>query len=379
MANLKSAAAGRRDVFHVDAVDPGASGAHAQRALEPVDRVALAFDVDLDRSVLVIASPAGEALERRLLADEKAEADALHPASYSKVPRGEQNPAIILRPQAMTTLSSHSYGASQIRLLRLTRRGDRHDLRDLAIGVTVEGEIAEAFTKGDNELLLPADTLRNTADAIVRDESLADIEQIGLALAAHFMEHQPQFSRVRIELSEHPWSRLRVAGRDHGRAFASSGSERRTATVTSNGTRTSISAGIRDFAIIKTSGAAFEGYLTDQFTTLEAEPDRILAVSADATWSYLHDEVAFGTYFQGIRELLVEAFVEQPSRSAEHTAHAMASMVLSSYADVGDVTVRLRQRALPLVELSPFGLDNPHVLFRPEESPELTAEVTLSR
>ncbi len=57
----------------------------------------------------------------------------------------------------------------------------------------------------------------------------------------------------------------------------------------------------------------------------------------------------------------------------------MAAIVLSSYADVGDITVRLRQRSLPLVELAPFGLDNPHMLFKPEDSPELTAEVTLSR
>lgn len=279
----------------------------------------------------------------------------------------------------MNTLASHSYGASRIRLLRVTRRGDRHDLRDLAIAVSVEGDVAEAFTKGDNELLLPADTLRNTVNAIARDQSFIEIEQLGLALASHFMAHQPQFSRVRVELSEHPWVRLPVAGRAQGRAFSAAGSERRTATVTSNGTQTSVVAGIRGFEMMKTSGAAFEGYLTDQFTTLEAESDRILAVSADATWSYLHDEVAFGPYFQGIRDLLIEAFVQQPSRSGEHTAHAMASIVLSSYADVGDVTVRLTERSLPLIELGPFGLDNPHVLFRPEDSPELTAEVTLSR
>jgi len=279
----------------------------------------------------------------------------------------------------MSTLASHSYGASRIRLLRVTRRGDRHDLRDLAIAVSVEGDVAQAFTTGDNELLLPADTLRNTVNAIARDQSLVEIEQLGLALASHFMEHQPQFSRVRVELSEHPWVRLPVAGRAHGRAFSAAGSERRTAAVTSNGTQTSVVAGIGDFEMMKTSGSAFEGYLADQFTTLEAQSDRILAVSADATWSYLHDEVAFGPYFQGIRDLLIEAFVQQPSRSGEHTAHAMASIVLSACADVGDVTVRLRQRSLPLIELGPFGLDNPHVLFRPEDSPELTAEVTLSR
>ena len=279
----------------------------------------------------------------------------------------------------MSTLSSHSYGATRIRLLRVTRRGDRDDLRDLTISVTVEGEVAEAFTKGDNELLLPADTLRNTVNALARDVSLAEIEELGLALARHFMEHQPQFTRVRIDLSEQPWTRLPVGGRAQGQAFAEANTERRTASIVSNGTQVSVVAGLRDFTIMKTSGAAFEGYLADQYTTLEAQSDRVLAVSVESRWTYLHDEIAFGPFYKGVRDLLIEAFVQQPSRSAEHTAHAMASIVLSAYADVGEVTVRLRQRSLPLVELAPFGLDNPHVLFRPEESPELTAEVTLSR
>ena len=279
----------------------------------------------------------------------------------------------------MATLSSHCYGASDIRLLRVTRRGDRHDLRDLVIGVRVEGDVADAFTKGDNELLLPADTLRNTVSAIARDEALREIEELGLAFAAHVMEHQPQFSRIKVEITEQPWSRLPVAGRAQGQAFTAATSERRTATITSNGAQVSVVAGLRDFAVMKTGGASFEGYLADQFTTVEAASDRVLAVTADARWTYLHGEIPFAVYYQGIRDLLIEAFVHHLSRSAEHTAHAMASMVLESYADVGEVTVSLRQRTLPLVELAPFGLDNPRVLFRPEETPALTAEVTLSR
>lgn len=265
-------------------------------------------------------------------------------------------------------LSSHAYGAAGIRLLRVTRRGGRHDLRDVTIAVNVEGDVAGAFTGSDTELLLPADTLRDTVDAFARDESLAEIEQLGLALARHFMAHQPQLTRVRVDLEEQPWTRLPAGGRAQGQAFTACSTERRTASVTSNGTRVAVVAGLGDFAIMKTSGAAPEG-----------DPDRLLAVAADASWSYLHGEIPFGVYYQGIRDLLIEAFVQQASRSAEHTAHEMASIVLSSYADVGDVTVRLRQRSLPLVELARFGLDNPHVLFRPEDAPRLTAEVTLSR
>jgi len=279
----------------------------------------------------------------------------------------------------MSTLASHSYGACQIRVLRITRRGDRDDLRDLDIGVRVEGEIADAFTKGDNELLLPADSLRNTVYAIARDVSRTEIEQIGLALADHFMAHQPQFTRVRIELAERPWTRLPVSGRAQGQAFTATASERRTATVTSNGPQVAVVGGIADLTIMKTAGATFEGYLADQFTTLEASSERVLAVRADARWTYLHSEVSYGPTWQGIRELLLEAFVRQHSRSVEHSAHAMADVVLSSYVDIGDVVVTLRQRSLPMVELAPFGLDNPRVLFRPEDAPELTAEVRLTR
>lgn len=279
----------------------------------------------------------------------------------------------------MSTLSGHSYGACQIRLLRITRRGDRDDLRDLEIGVTVEGEIAEAFTKGDNELLLPADTLRNTVYAIARDVTRIEVEQIGLALAEHFMEHQPQFTRVRIDMAERPWTRVPIAGRAQGQAFTGTAGERRTASITSNGRQVAVVAGIADLGIMKTAGAAFEGYLADQFTTLEATRERVLSVKADVRWTYLHSEISYGPTWQGVRELLLEAFVTQQSRSVEHSAYAMADVVLSSYVDVGDVSVALRQRSLPMVELAPFGLDNPRVLFRPEEAPELAAEVRLTR
>lgn len=368
----------RRQLHHRHVVDAGAGRAVPEGAFETVDRFALAFRFGLDAAVGQVAHPAGKAVERRPFGREKPEPYALHASRDREAPRRQQNRTIILLRPVMT-LSSHSYGAAQVRLLRVVRRGDRHDVRDLTVGVTVEGEIGDAFTRGDNELLLPADTLRNTVNVTARDETLAEIEQLGIALARRFMSEQPQFSRVRIELAEQPWTRLPIGGRAQGRAFAAATSERRTASVTSNGTATAVNAGIRDFAILKTSGAAFEGYLADQFTTLEAEADRLLAVTADVTWSYLDGDVAFGPVFQGVRQLLVEAFVQQPSRSAEHTAHAMAEIVLETYADVGDVTVRLRQRALPLIDLSPFNLDNPHVLFRPEDAPELTAEVTVTR
>lgn len=276
-------------------------------------------------------------------------------------------------------LTNHSYGASRIRLLKRVRRGDRHDLRDVVVAVRLEGALEEAFTRGDNELLLPADSLKNTVHAVARETSFREIEELALTLAEHVMSHQPQLGLVRVDVSEVPWQRVAVGGRAQGQAFTGGDGHRRTVTVTSNGQQVSVVAGLERLLVMKTGGAAFEGFLRDQHTTLEESDDRILAAYLDAHWSYSSADVAFGPSWQGVRQLLLEAFVGEPSRSAEHTAHAMAELVLSSYVDIADVTVKLRQRMLPLIELSPFGLDNPHLVFQPQEAPEEVAEATVAR
>ena len=61
-----------------------------------------------------------------------------------------------------TTLLDHNYGASRVRLIKVHRQQDRHDLKELSVSIQLEGEFESSYTSGDNRSILPADTIGQT-------------------------------------------------------------------------------------------------------------------------------------------------------------------------------------------------------------------------
>ena len=60
----------------------------------------------------------------------------------------------------MPRLGASSQGESRLRMLRIVRRGDRHDARDLTVSIRFEGDFATAFREGRSEGLIPGETLK---------------------------------------------------------------------------------------------------------------------------------------------------------------------------------------------------------------------------
>src|SRR5262249_50620991 len=159
-------------------------------------------------------------------------------------------------------------------------------------------------------------------------------ETLGLALGQRFIERNPRLQEVRIDLTEQPWGRIPIGGREHGQAFLRMGPEVRTATVQSDRERQTVGAGGKHLLILKSSKSAFTGFLRDEYTTLPDASDRILATSLTATWKYRSLDLDFGPSWQAVRRALVEAFAEHDSQSVQHTMYAMGQAVLDSAADV---------------------------------------------
>src|SRR5262249_2632304 len=65
-------------------------------------------------------------------------------------------------------LGANNYGKSRVRLLRVNRQEGRHDIKELAVAVSFEGDFEAAHTKGDNTKILPTDTMKNTVYALAR-------------------------------------------------------------------------------------------------------------------------------------------------------------------------------------------------------------------
>ena len=278
-----------------------------------------------------------------------------------------------------TTILNNNYGASQVRLLKVRRMQDRHDLKELSVGIQFEGEFANSYTAGDNRSILPADTIKNTVYALAKLYTIEQIEDFAQQLINHFLTDNSQVRKVEVDIAEYLWTRIPFGGKPHPWSFTPSGPERRTCVVTGTRDTTIIEAGIENLQIIKTTGSGFEGYLHDPFTTLKETSDRILATAVRASWLYSDNEIPFAVYWHGVRQAILDTFVEHESRSMQYTLHAIAEAVLERYGDIAEIHISLPNKDCRLVDLSLFGLENNNEVFAPAEEPYERIEARLRR
>ena len=140
-----------------------------------------------------------------------------------------------------------------------------------------------------------------------------------------------------------------------------------------------ISGGLDDAYILKSSHSAFEGYPRDKYTTLEETKDRLLATSVSARWRYPSEDTKFGVIAKAIRTTLIETFAEHRSQSVQHTLYAMAKAALDHCVEIDEISLRMPNKHHLLVDLSPFGLDNPNEVFVATTEPYGLIQATLKR
>jgi urate oxidase len=274
-------------------------------------------------------------------------------------------------------LAWNRYGKSRIRLVKVRRHATAHEIVDLTIDVQLEGDFDVVFVDGDNAPCLATDTMKNTVYAIARQDPIAHVEAFALRLADHFLA-KPAVSTARIRAVEHRWNRLSAAGRPHPYAFVQAGPEQWTATITRGARGTEIVSGLTDLVVLRTTDSAFSGFPRDEYTTLPDTEDRILATSVTASWTYTSGTPDFDDR-ERIRGALLETFATHVSRSVQHTLYAMGEAALAACADAGAITLTMPNRHHLLVDLAPFGLDNPNEIFVATEQPFGLIEATVAR
>ncbi len=133
----------------------------------------------------------------------------------------------------------NNYGKARVRLMKVARRGDRHELQNITVKIAFEGDFTEVHTVGDNSLVLPTDTMKNTVYMLAHQtQEIEEIEFFGLRLANYFLTSNPQVTRVIIEIAEHGWTRITVGGEPHQHSFVK-GSEKDISAMSGNFSNTS--------------------------------------------------------------------------------------------------------------------------------------------
>lgn len=277
----------------------------------------------------------------------------------------------------MSELSWNRYGKSRVRLVKVNRSREPHELIDLTIDVHLEGDFESVYVEGDNRACLATDTMKNTVYALAGRQAIDRVESFAIRLADHFAA-KPPVTRARITAIEHPWTRLSAGGQPHPHAFVQPGGEQWTVVVTRDPDGTAVRAGVANLVVLKTTDSAFAGFPRDPYTTLPDTEDRILATSVTAVWTYRDGMTDFAARDR-IRTALVETFAAHNSRSVQHTLYAMAEAALAACDDVVEITLTLPNRHHLLVDLKPFGLDNPNEVFVATDQPFGLIEATIRR
>jgi urate oxidase len=278
-------------------------------------------------------------------------------------------------------LAHNNYGESRIRLLRVMRRGSVHELKDLALSIHFEGDFDAAHTAGDNRKILSVSSMTNTVYILARQYPAEAIEEFALHIVEHFLTYNRQLSRIRVTANERPWSRILIAEKPHASAFISNAGEQRTAQITATREQTSLQSGIENLRVLKTTRAAFEGFLRDPYTTAHEAPNAVLSVNIDATWTYetSESEAPYSAAWHGIRKILLETFANHEGRSLQHTVYAMGQAVLDNFEAVAEIRLALADNLYSSVDLKPFGMENESEVFMPLEEPRGLVEAILRR
>jgi urate oxidase len=279
------------------------------------------------------------------------------------------------------SIVQNNYGKSRIRMTKVRREGEVQDVIELSIDIRLEGNFADAYTSGDNQQLIPTDTMKNTVYALARQHELQGAESFACILARHFVERFAHVSTASVDIVEHPWQRATVNGNPHPHVFLGSSTERHTCSAyalrnASDTVDCLVRSGIDGLMIMKTTQSGFSGFLRDEYTTLAETEDRILATTVEAQWLYRFSPDSYRSLRERIRASLIEAFAERFSPSVQFTMRAMAAAVLESESGVATIRLTMPNQHRLLVNLEPFGLDNPNAVFVPTDEPfgNITAE-----
>ncbi len=277
------------------------------------------------------------------------------------------------------TLAGYTYGKDRVRIMRVHRDRDRHEVRELTVKVMLEGAFAGAFAETDNSSTIATDTIKNIVNIVARENLNAPTEPFCLALAERFLARYPQIDRTSITAHETKWVRLKVADKPHAHSFVLDANGRPCATVGVTRGAAEIRSGVQGFTFMKSTGSGWTDYVMDEYTTLPETRDRICATSMDAAWLWSASPTDYPMANARVLQTMLEVFATTYSESVQNSLYRMGEAVLAAFPEVSEVSMACPNKHYLRIDLVPFGLDNDNQVFLPTEEPHGQIECTVRR
>ncbi|MFH9013283.1 factor-independent urate hydroxylase [Streptomyces sp. NPDC017943] len=298
----------------------------------------------------------------------------------------------VSRPARPVILGQNQYGKAENRVVKITRDGATHHIKDLNVSVALSGDMEEVHYSGSNANVLPTDTTKNTVFAFAKEHGIESAEQFGIHLARHFVTSQQPIHRARIRIEEYAWERIEasdansrfIGADDVKHSFVRKGQEVRLTQVTYDGEKWEVISGLKDLVVMNSTNSEFWGYVKDKYTTLKEAYDRILATEVSGRWrfNWTDDDERMPHWeksYEQVRKHMLQAFAETYSLSLQQTLYQMGARIINHRSEIDEVRFSLPNKHHFLVDLEPFGLKNDNEVYYAADRPYGLIEATVLR
>ena len=276
-------------------------------------------------------------------------------------------------------LAQFTYGKGRVRVMRVKRDTARHEVRELNTQVMLEGDFADTFLSENNTKVIATDSIKNIVNIVARQNLALDTEDFLAAIAAYFLGHYPQVDKVSIATQETKWSRLEIAGAAHEHAFTLDANGKPTAHLSATRAARHLSSGMENFTFLKTTESGWVAYVMDEATTLKETTDRIFSTAMNASWSWGGAPANYPAANEKILAAMMNIFATTYSPSVQNSLFLMASAALEAVPEIASVSLACPNKHYIPINMAPFGLDNPNVVFLPTDEPHGQIECTVTR
>ncbi|KAG0145366.1 hypothetical protein CROQUDRAFT_63994 [Cronartium quercuum f. sp. fusiforme G11] len=300
-------------------------------------------------------------------------------------------------------LTSAKYGKEKVRVFRVVRAAEWHEVVEYTVSVLLEGEIQSSYTQANNAVVVATDSMKNTVNVFAKTSPHVLVPELfALHLGLHFVATYKHITQASITVISHRWTRIPISNKPHPHAFSRDGNdvvqiEAVVRKVKEDSFSATLVSGLKDLLVLKTKGSGFENFIRDDWTTLPEVSDRILSTSIECRYTIdlpsatpLEVEnlsklgINFGSLAKSVREITLETFALDESASVQATLYKMAESIIGTNPSISSVFYSLPNKHYLPIDLSWYqSIQNTRVqdaeVFVPVEAPSGLITATVSR
>lgn len=276
-------------------------------------------------------------------------------------------------------LIENRYGKGRVRVLRLHKDGDRHEVRELDVRAMMTGDFGRLFTDADNRKAVSTDTVKNLINVVARENLSLDTEAFCHAVCGRFLERYPQVMGVDVTAHETRWQRMTLEGHPHNHGFVLDNNGRPFASVVATRQGSTLRSGIAEFTVMKTTQSGWDNYAKDSYTTIRETRDRICATSLMASWNWRAVPGDYRATNATILRTMLEVFATTYSESVQDSLYRMGMAALAAVPEIETVTLAAPNKHYIPINLAAFDLSNDNMVFLPTDEPHGQIECTIGR